>query len=116
MWIKLPSEDPRSNEEGVCGLLERSMYGCRDASQNFELFVRHAMVDELGFVSGMSSACVFVHTEKHLTAYVYGDSFTVKGLRDEVEKFLVDLKEHMPRRKASWGRTRAWATCRRSRA
>ena len=31
LWIKLPSEDPRSNEEGVCGLLERSMYGCRDA-------------------------------------------------------------------------------------
>ena len=63
------------------------MYGCRDAGQNFELFVRHVMVDELGFVSGKLSACVFEHVEKHRTAYVYGDNFTVKGLRDEVETF-----------------------------
>ena len=34
-----------------------------------------------------------------MTAYVYGDSFTVKGLRDEVDKFLVDLKEHMMAKK-----------------
>ena len=98
-WIKLPSEDPRSNEEGVCGLLERSMYGCRDAGQNFELLVRHVMVDILGFVGGMWSACVFEHEKKQLTAYVYGDNFTVKGTRDEVEKFLVDLSEHMMAKK-----------------
>ena len=99
LWIKLPSEDPRSNEEGVCGLLERSMYGCRDAGQNFELLVRHVMVDILGFVGGMWSACVFEHEKKQLTAYVYGDNFTVKGTRDEVEKFLVDLSEHMVAKK-----------------
>ena len=53
------------------------MYGCRDAGQNFELFVRHVMVDNLGFVSGKWSACVFEREKKHLTAYVYGDNFTV---------------------------------------
>ena len=79
------------------------MYGCRDAGQNFELLVRHVMVDNLGFVSGKWSACVFEREKKHLTAYVYGDNFTVKGARDEVEKFLVDLKEHMMAKKRHLG-------------
>ena len=33
-YIKLPSEDPRAAEEGVCGKLLMSMYGTRDAAQN----------------------------------------------------------------------------------
>ena len=42
---------------------------------------------------------MFEHEKMHLTAYVYGDNFTVKGTRDEVEKFLVGLKEHMMAKK-----------------
>ena len=36
LWVQLPAEDPRSEEEGVCGLLLRSIYGLRDAGMNFE--------------------------------------------------------------------------------
>ena len=33
-FIKLPSEDPRSGDEGLVGKLMMSMYGTRDAAQN----------------------------------------------------------------------------------
>ena len=34
-YVKLPPEDPRSGEAGVCGRLLMSMYGNRDAAQNW---------------------------------------------------------------------------------
>ena len=34
-YIKLPAEDQRSREEGVVGKLMVSMYGMRDAAQNW---------------------------------------------------------------------------------
>ena len=33
MFVRLPQED---HEEGKCGLLEKAMYGTRDAAQNWE--------------------------------------------------------------------------------
>ena len=30
VWVELQAEDPRSKEEGVCGLLLRSIYGLKD--------------------------------------------------------------------------------------
>ena len=34
VFIKLPPEDPKYGEAGVCGRLQLSMYGTRDAAQN----------------------------------------------------------------------------------
>ena len=34
VWVQLPAEDPRSEEEGACGLLLRSVCGLRDAGMN----------------------------------------------------------------------------------
>ena len=48
VWVQLPAEDPRSEEEGVCCLLLRSIYRLRDAGTNFEQLTRQVM-DKLGF-------------------------------------------------------------------
>ena len=37
MYIKLPPEDPRAGEEGICGKLKMSLYGTRDAGANWHL-------------------------------------------------------------------------------
>ena len=37
MYVDLPKED---EEEGMCGMLEKSMYGTRDAAQNLEMEYR----------------------------------------------------------------------------
>ena len=41
MYVKLPEED---YEEGMCGMLLKSMYGTRDAAQNWEWSYVKAMI------------------------------------------------------------------------
>ena len=69
-WVRLPQEDPRSTEEGVCGLLLRSLYGLTGAGMNFEQLMRQVM-DKHGFTCGLWTPCVFVHREKNMQAYVH---------------------------------------------
>eukprot|EP00971_Amphidinium_carterae_P020706 408119-Amphidinium_carterae.1 len=62
LWVDLPAEDPRSKESGTCAKLNRSLYGTRDAGQNFELFVHETLVGKLGFEAGIWSPCIFAHS------------------------------------------------------
>ena len=57
VYVDLPPED---QEEGMCGKLVKSMYGTRDAAQNWELEYSTFMKD-LGFSRGRASPCVFHH-------------------------------------------------------
>ena len=95
LWIRLPKEDPKSDDPEVCGLLVKSMYGCRDAGQNFELFTREVMVDRLGFQCGVWSPCLYTHAQREVVAYIYGDNFVCKGTREANLEFFNDLKQHM---------------------
>ena len=76
VWVELPAEDPRSEEEGVCGLLLRSTYGLRDAGMNFEMLTRQVM-DKLDFNCGLWTPCVLGHREKNMQTYVYSDNFVI---------------------------------------
>ena len=53
----LPEEDA---EEGLCGNLEKSMYGTRDAAQNWEAEYIEFLESE-GFETGAANPCVFFH-------------------------------------------------------
>ena len=92
--MQLPAEDPRCEEEGVCGLLLRSIYGSRDEGVNFEQLTRQVM-DKLGFTWGLWTPFVFAHRERNMQAYVYGDNFGIKGVRRELYDFFEQLKVHM---------------------
>ena len=69
MWVQLQAEETRSEEEGVCGLLLRSIYGLRDAGVNFEQLTRQVM-DKVGFTCALWTPCVFVHRERNMQACV----------------------------------------------
>ena len=56
VYVQLPEEDW---EEGMCGKLVKSMYGTRDAAQNWEEEYSQFM-EESGFARGVSSPCVFL--------------------------------------------------------
>ena len=60
VFVDLLKED---YEEGKCGLLKKSMYGTRDAAQDWELYYTE-MMQEAGFRQGSYSACVFYHEQK----------------------------------------------------
>ena len=73
VYVDLPEEDA---SPGMCGLLNKAMYGTRDAPQNWEFAYTEFMVSQ-GFKKGQSSPCLFYHEPRNLRAVVYGDDFTV---------------------------------------
>jgi hypothetical protein len=75
VFVDLPPED---SEEGMCGMLKKSLYGTRDAPQNWE-FEYCSFMKELGFSSGKASPCVFYHEPRNLRCVVHGDDFTLLG-------------------------------------
>ena len=45
VFVRLLEEDPRSQEEDICGVLSMALHGTRDAGQNFELTVTTAVTE-----------------------------------------------------------------------
>ncbi len=64
VYVELPKED---QQEGMCGRLKKTMYGTRDAAQNWELEYTE-MMTEAGFIQGSYSACIFYHKERNIRA------------------------------------------------
>ncbi len=54
MFVELPAEDWQENDEECCGLLQASLYGTRDAAQNWEEELGRFLVG-IGFEKGRGS-------------------------------------------------------------
>ena len=89
VYVKLPMED---QSEGMCGKLNKSMYGTRDASLNWENEYIRFMIS-VGFVRGLSSPCLFYHPGKDIRAVVYGDDFTLLGSETHLDWFKAEIKQ-----------------------
>jgi len=89
VFIELPAED---NEVGMCGKLLKSMYGTRDAAQNWEIAYNEFMLSA-GFSYGAASPCVFYNKDRDLRAVVHGDDFTVLGWESELNWFKDRIQE-----------------------
>ena len=83
VFVNLPEED---YQEGMCGKLNKSMYGTRDAAQNWEREYIEFMAS-VGFVSGISTPCVFYNAGKKLGAVIHGDDFTLLGNEENFDFF-----------------------------
>ena len=90
-YVALPNED--KNCQNMCALLARHMYGTRGAADGWQEEYSTTLV-ELGFVQGMSSACVFVQRERGLVCTVHGDDFTTVGGKLSLDWFEEQLKKH----------------------
>lgn len=81
VFVRLPDED---DEQGMCGRLNVSMYGTRDAAANWEeTYAQHLV--ENGFVQGRSSPCVFHHPSRKPRCNVHGDDFIFLGCDDQLD-------------------------------
>ena len=89
--MALPEED---NEPGKCGRLNKSMYGTRDAAQNWEEHYPNVHL-EIGFKQGISSTCVFRHEDKHVTVVIHGDDFTALGKEKDLDWYRQKIKDRM---------------------
>ena len=86
----------------MCGMLMKSMYGTRDAAQNWENEYSNFMIS-LGFQRGAAVPCIFHHAEANLRIVIHGDDFTLLGpktsldwfCKEIVKKFEVKLRGRM---------------------
>ena len=79
--VQLLDED---DTPGMCGRLNVSMYGTRDAASNWEdAYTQHLLGH--GLVQGKSSPCVFRHPTRKVRCVVHGDDFTFLESDEELD-------------------------------
>ena len=91
VYVELPEEDM---ETGKCGRLNKSMYGTRDAAQNWEEHYTKIHL-EAGFNQGKSSTCVFRHEKRNLTVVIHGDDFTALGRDEDLDWYREMIRSKM---------------------
>ena len=74
IFIELPEEDRLPGDEDKVAQLNLSLYGTRDAAQNWEHAYINFMVD-VGFVNGVASPCVFYHNDAQLSTVTTSPSW-----------------------------------------
>ncbi len=98
--VEIPKEDDRRQNGKKCGRLNLSMYGTRDAAQNWQQrYSTH--LKSVGFTQGRATPCVFKHQQKGIDTLIHGDDYVSIGpasglhwLRVELEKRFA-LKTHI---------------------
>ena len=76
MFIEIPKEDLEPGDEGCVVQLQLSLYGTRDAAQNW-VHEYTTFLLSLGFQVGRASPCNFTHRTRRVHLTVHGDDFTV---------------------------------------
>ena len=84
IYTEFPAEHPLSQDKTLCGKLVMTLYGCRDAGQNFELFV-YETVSDAGAIRGSTNPCVYCHRERRLSFFHHGDDFVIVGKRGQTQ-------------------------------
>ena len=90
-YIKLPSEDPRSGETGVVGKLMMSMYGTRDAAQNWAEEYSGTLL-KAGYDRGVATPCLFFSKLEKCSVMVHGDDFVVVESEKATQKLRKSLE------------------------
>ena len=91
-FIKLPAEDPRSNEEGLVGKLMMSMYGTRDAAQNWAEEYSSTL-QKAGYKRGKANPCLFHSEMDDCGVMVHGDDFVAVGSKAATKRIQKTLED-----------------------
>ena len=72
VYIELPDEDSRKYTSDVVGLLNKSMYGLRDAPQIWQGVVR-SMLESRGFKPLIGTQCMYVRPQSGIVIVAHVD-------------------------------------------
>lgn len=78
MFIEIPVEDYEHGDEHRVGKLNLSLYGTRDAAQNWSQEYTNFLKSN-GFIVGTATPCSFKHKQRQIYLTVHGDDFTITG-------------------------------------
>ena len=92
VYVQLPPEDTMPGEENLCGKVKYSMYGTRDAAQNWYQDYSDQLL-QIGFQQGKASPCVFFHPEKGIRTYVHGDDYVSAGRPESLKWMRAQLEK-----------------------
>ena len=93
LYVQLPDEFLEPGEKGkVCGKLNFSLYGTRDAASNWEAHYTNVLRG-LGFTRGLTSPCVFYHKDRDIETVVHGDDFTSLAVESQLVWFTNELEK-----------------------
>jgi hypothetical protein len=88
VYVELPPE--AGYGRGYVGLLNKAMYGTRDAAQSWEQTYGEAL-EQMGFTKGLTSPCVAWCAKRNLAVCVHGDDFFAAGSDQELNWLEKDL-------------------------
>ena len=84
VYVQLPAEDQEGGEEELCGRLNYSMYGTRDAAQNwFDAYSQQLV--KVGFKQGLASPCTFYHQQIGVRTYAHGGDYVSIGKPEQLK-------------------------------
>ena len=92
VFIELPEGDGGGPGSQQCGLLRKSLYGTRDAAQNWECKLG-GFLEEIGLRKGQASTCRHSEKARGISASVHGDDVSVKASREDAEWLIRKFKE-----------------------
>ena len=90
VYIELPKEDSRKYTSDAVGLLNRSMYGLRDAPHIWQEVVRK-MLEYRGFKPLVGTQCMYVQPKTGMVIVARVDDFLVLGQEVQLRSLLRDL-------------------------
>ena len=94
LFVELPPEDYQPGDEHMCGLLRYSLYGTRDAAQNWAE-EQATTLSNLKLTRGSACSCVWRGHIKgdDIVATAHGDDIPIGGERSAVEFFIRMISE-----------------------
>ena len=102
LFINIPDEDWEEGDEGLVGQLQISLYGTRDAAQNWAATYTKFLV-KIGFQRGRASNCNFVHKKRNIKMTVHGDDFFAVADLDQIGGLRSSSRASTPSRRRCWG-------------
>ena len=90
VYIELPSEAKERGGGDMVGLLQKAMYGLRDAPQVWQEEVRR-ILGGLGFVESKTAPCVYYNERTGVRLVTHVDDFLCIGPRSELMEFYEEL-------------------------
>ena len=109
--IRTPPED--TGYPSGFALLDKSMYGTKDAAQCFDVACENAMA-KMGYTIGLFSPCLYLHKTENVAVFRHGDDFVVFGTRTQQAEFKSELVQYfIVKQLAILDPVQHWGSCRR---
>ena len=77
VYVNFPDDDRAAGDEQMCGRLNLSMYGTRDAT-NWAAEYTSTLIQD-GYRRGEANTCLFHHPISGVAVMVHGDDFVAVG-------------------------------------